>query len=100
MILRLRDVNKDQVVIVSQKQIASECRFVNQIPYKKGQIMYEFNTKTGKLTKAEFEDTRITFQKDVVLRKILHKIVMKKNCYYVSAMNEKNAFRKLNNHFD
>lgn len=100
MILRLKDVNKDQVVIVSQKQVNSECRFVDNIPHKKGQIMYEFSTLTGKLTRAEFSDTVITFHKITVLRKIIHKLIMKKNCYYVAAMNERNAFRKLNNHFD
>jgi len=93
------DKQKDQIVNVSQKEIESQ-RKIGSIPFHKGHTIYEFDTDTGKLTKATFESSTIKFHADPSKRKMVHKLVMKKGCYYVSALNERNAFRNLNNRFD
>lgn len=95
----LKPKDKDTVVIVGQKEIESQ-RKIGTIPVHKGHKIYEFDTDTGKLTIAEFESSTAIYDPDPLKRKFVHKLIMHKGCYYVSALNEKNAFRKLNNRFD
>ncbi len=97
MTIIIKDKVKDQIVITDQKEIESQ-RFVESTGVHKGHTIYEFDKTTGKLNEAEFESSDITFNADPTKRHTTHKLVMRKDCLYVSALNMKNAFRKLNKH--
>lgn len=93
--------NDDNHKVVISKNLEQEIDFkkLGSIKYQKGHTIFEYDTETGKLNKASFNDSEIRFDKNPNKRQKTHKLIMKKHCFYISALNEKNAFRKLNNHF-
>lgn len=100
MTLNINTKVADKTNIVNQKEIESECKFIDSINYHKGHKIWEFNTETGKLEIAKFEESVIQYNPNKIKQHKTHKLIMKKNCFYVSALNIKNAFRKLNNHIN
>jgi hypothetical protein len=62
-------------------------KLVGRLRPQKGHIVYEYNTETGKLVPATY-DKQEKGQKN-------KKITITKGCIYVSALNIKNAVRRL-----
>ena len=79
-----KEVSKDQ----EKKQI-----HLGSFKQRNGHTLFQFNTKDGKLTKCVFESVFVDTANGNSLRK---KIVYDQDCLYISALNEKNAYKKLN----
>jgi len=58
----------------------------------RGHTVFEYNTVTGKLSKAAFDEISADFSNPDSKRK---SITVNKDCIYLSALNRKNAFKKL-----
>jgi len=88
--LGINEQSKDKVVIVSQAEQKKISRFNGSIKIHKGHTLFEINLEEKSIVAAEFES------KDYVVdgRNSL-KVLEKKNCVYIPALNEKNALKKL-----
>ena len=84
--------------IVQQKQQEKQTVLVNSIRPHSGHKCFEYNRETGEIKLAEFEEIAVSFEAaargEIAPKK---KILMKENCVYITALNKKNALRKLNN---
>jgi hypothetical protein len=84
--------------IVAKKEQKKEDKKVTTIKPHRGHTLFEWHIAENKLVKATFEKTDVDYlaviNKHNVARR---KVIMKSGCIYVSALNEKNAMRKLNN---
>lgn len=63
---------------------------IGELRPHKGHMVFEFDEKTHKIIKAKFEETD-----DSVVGKQNKRINIRKGCLYVSALNIKNAVRKI-----
>lgn len=81
---------------IKQAEIQKKDVFVKRFKPHANHILFEVNIITGEIKKAEFEVSAISFEKalnnDVSLSK---KVIMRENCKYISALNIKNAMKKL-----
>ncbi|MGR3218472.1 MAG: hypothetical protein ACUZ8H_01460 [Candidatus Anammoxibacter sp.] len=94
----IKNKDKDRIAIHAQK--AEEKKLFRETTKAyRGHTIFQFDPKTGKLTKANYEDI-YQHAKKIWDRRKIKKLVMMEGCLYVSALNEKNAFRKLNKHVD
>lgn len=83
-------VEKDEVKIVTQKQIEKKKVFLGSVRLRLGHTCFEINRETIEVKAAEFK-TSAEFGKAV--RK---EIVVTPGCVYVIALNKKNALKKFN----
>lgn len=94
--MKEKQITSDQIEIVKQQQAKTEEKFVKRFRPHPGHIMFELNKETGEIAPAVFESLPISYEKaiknDLSNNK---KIVMNPNCIYVSALNIKNALKKL-----
>lgn len=91
--LELRNLIKDKISIVSQKEQKKQ-NILMSIKQHRGHTLFEINKNTGEISKAEYLHIEAHF--DDKLNKTTHKKVrMKKDCYYVSALNKKNVIKKI-----
>jgi len=73
---------------------------VGEVNPHKGHTCFQYNTVTEELTIAEFEKTDLVINnldasgKDMKHFKKTDKILVKENCIYTVALNEKNAIKK------
>ena len=80
---------KDEINKIEQQQIAKEELFrVEKL--QPGQTMFEVSLKERTCCPAKYESTTVDFDGNVK-----RKLVIKEGCLYISALNEKNARRKL-----
>ena len=84
----------DKMEVVATKPDKTET-LLHSIKPHKGHTLFEANLLTGELEVAQYEKTDIlypiTYKADVVKRK---KVLAKKDCVYISALNRKNAEAK------
>lgn len=91
--LPINTPTKDKVVIVGQREMKKEVKLHGTVRPHKGHKLFELNLKTKEVKEAEFEQLDYDVkQKTSGKRK---KVLMKESCIYISALNEKNALKKL-----
>jgi hypothetical protein len=92
--MKLTGENKPQIEKHEEVNQQKEFRKAGQLkPPKKGQNLYRFNTKTGDLDAIDYEkEISLTMEGTV---KKEGKVYRDPDCVYFSALNEKNAARKL-----
>lgn len=96
--MKLKKENSDsEKIVIEKNQHEHKLRLEKSIKPHKNHKIYEFNTKTKQLYVAEFMDTPIITWENAVAKKfpIYRKILKKENCIYISALNEKNAYKIL-----
>lgn len=84
----------DKVAIHKQNAIKKATNHVGFIKPHAGHTCFEINVKTGAISPAKFEESTMTFAPNgngMVRRKV----VIQPDCLYVSALNKKNAIKKL-----
>lgn len=91
------NIQKDQIENVKQVEVQKQLQLHDRRIPKKGHTLFEINKITGQVVKAELVELKeVPFEKAKRLQPIAtHKVIMKENCFYVSALNIKNLFRKL-----
>ena len=89
--------NPDQVENVRQVQVEEQQVVVGSLMMKKGHKIFEVNRVTGYVNIAEMEQLPVSFadRKANRLSPNKSKLVINKDCVYVSALNVQNAMRKL-----
>ena len=92
---------EDKIEIVKQTQAESQRILVGELRPKKNHILFEFNLEEKTIERAKFRTSGdIDFQKalkgDISSNK---EVDIKEGCFYVSALNEENAWKKLAKRF-
>jgi hypothetical protein len=83
---------KEAIEVVSQTQFKKHLNFLGSISPQRGHTLYEYNWETNSIKEAEFrKEVELNFIDDIVNKSIL----VSPNCTYVSALNKKNALKKL-----
>lgn len=85
---------RDKIEIVGQAEKKYEVKKATINPYR-GHVLYEFNLKEKQINVAEFEEQNIELLKlDKAWTGITKKVIIKPDCIYISALNQKNAEKK------
>lgn len=84
---------KDKVINVRQTEHEKQ-KLLNRIRPHKGHTLFEYNIETNEIKKAKIEAV-LEYPEATGLKKVQKKVVAQRNCLYVSALNEKNAIKKL-----
>jgi hypothetical protein len=95
--LQLKDkLSKQEIVAPQQKQF--EQVYQGTLRPHQGHTLFEINTKTGEIVKAQFEQEAIKWDDAVNLgiKSLSRKCIVKPDFIYISALNEKNALKKYN----
>jgi len=95
----LKDEFQDsQIQIVEEKQQRKEIKLIGQQRKIPGLTLWEFDRNTKEIKKAEYK------KQDVILRTLKvasddtvksNKVVVNENCFYIQALNKKNAIKHL-----
>lgn len=88
----IKEKHKDEVVQVRQAEQEKQSRHLGSIRPKKGHTLFEINLKTKEIVPATFEEKEYRLDGKNSNRRT---VVVKDDCTYISALNEKNAIRKL-----
>ena len=94
--LPIKNKKKDKVVITSQREIEKQLKKVGKIIPHRGHTLFKYNRVTEEMSEAIFEDTVVEYNPDPRKMKANRRVMVEKDCVYVSALNKKNARRKLN----
>lgn len=90
---------KDKVVDVRQVKQEKEIKLIASQRRIKGLTLYEYDRKTQELRLAKFEPLDAKLKEnakgELEAEKSNHKLVVTEGCYYLQALNPKNAWRKL-----
>lgn len=99
------------IQVVKQAEQLKQQSLVGKLQLRKGHVVWEFNRDTLEIAPAEFEKLAIPYNSKVALKTnnlgyfAKHtsfsgsKIIIKKNCVYVPALNKKNVVKILNRDF-
>ena len=93
-ILNLKEQLIDKLSVEAKKEDKKEQLLVSIRQYR-GHTLFEVNKLSGEICKAQFEYLEAHFDDDLKNKTTHKKVLMKKDCYYVSALNEKNVIKKI-----
>lgn len=101
-----KDKRKDEVKIVSVKQIEKQLKKVDEMRIKPNQKCFQLDHSTGEITIAKMEVIYNPFGTGKTIDvfagcsvgepKIQQKVIQLPNCSYEVALNKKNAIKKFN----
>lgn len=84
---------QDEIQIISQAEI-NKYKLIKRAKLTPGHTLWELNCETGDLVKATYEQRQAYFDgQDVEYRS---KVILKDNCFYFGALNQKNALKRVN----
>ena len=86
-----------EIVNEVKKQQEKQLKFIGQQRPHSGHKCFEINLSTGEINLAEFKEEAISFEdarNGIISGK--RKVIVKEGCVYVTALNKKNAIKKLN----
>lgn len=89
----LEKKTEDKIEIVSQTQKKKQQVLQGHLKPKQGHKCFEYNTGTNELSYAKFEKQDVHFDQKITYRR---KVIIKENCIYITALNFKNATKKIN----
>lgn len=85
--------NQDKIEIVGQKEQATQLNFLGSTKLQKGHQTFEINIAENTITPAEYESYGILDKNKIGGVRPTRKIVVKQGCYYINALNKKNAMK-------
>lgn len=86
---------KDKLELKAETPVKSERKFLGSVVPKRGHSCFEINLKTGEVCLAEFESSDAIFPLDGEVVRTSKVVVRRENCVYVTALNKKNAEKKV-----
>lgn len=89
--LELTSKEKTELIVEQHKQI----RRVDRIVPHPGHSIFEVNCITGEVKKVEYARGNVVIDPKGKPRTTPGKLIVNKDCYYVSALNKKNAIKKI-----
>lgn len=91
-----QSIPKDKIENVRQVEVQKQVALHHREILKKGHTLFEINTVTREVKKAEYEAVNdVPFGKKRFAAVTKQRVIIRENCVYKSALNVKNLFRKL-----
>jgi len=87
--------SKDRLELKAEIPVKAERKFLGSVLPKRGHSCFEINLKTGEVCLAEFESQDAIFPLDGEVARASKVVVRRENCVYVTALNKKNAEKKV-----
>jgi hypothetical protein len=84
---------------VAQAEAQKKSNYLGSIRQQNGHKCFEINTKTGEVNEANYEQIKAKYTTAKSIG-IVRKIIVKEDCLYITALNKKNAIRKLMKRID
>lgn len=69
---------------------------MGRIKPHRGHTLYQYNKVTKELIEAKFEEQELVIGAGLKVQKPNKKVLVQENCIYVSALNKKNALKRIN----
>ena len=93
----LEPIEQIPIEIREEQEQKKEIRFIGSQRSVPGHTLFEYNYATKELNKAKFKiDTLEIKSLSIEHLKLNHKkVIVNENCYYLQALNQKNAIKKL-----
>lgn len=96
--MKLDNYKEDKIEIQSEQQQKKEIKLIGNQRKIPGLTLFEYDTVSKTLSKAEYK--KVDFHlKSLSIKpeemQLNHKVIVKENCLYVQALNEKNALKKV-----
>ena len=96
----LEEQKQAPIEIREEQQQKKELKLIGSLLRRPGQTLFEINLTTGEINpatyKAETLELKGIREKVNVNLNTRLKVEVKENCYYIQALNKKNAIRKFN----
>ena len=93
--LKSDHVDKNMIEKITKAEVESKKKHLGKIHMKKGLTLWEVNHETGVITQAEIEEVKDSTYNPFAQKQASRKrVVAKENCFYVQALNMKNAIKK------
>lgn len=91
-------LNSKQTEQQVKKDNKKEHKLIGSLRPKQGHTLWQINEKTLEVKQAEYENTKTIswWEALTVYRggKIIRKVVIEKDCVYISALNQENALKR------
>lgn len=81
-------------VDVSDVKISKETKLLGSLRPPLGHSVFELNLETLEIKLAQFENVTVDYKQNQSVRDVRKKLLIRKKCMYVSALNMENANRK------
>jgi len=96
--MKVEKEHEDKIEQVKQSEIQKQLVYIGSLKPKKGHTLFEVNLKLKTIEHAQFNyGSTISFEHAKAGRAKSEKsVIIKPDCTYVSALNKKNAIKKLN----
>jgi len=92
----LQPHTKDRLEVQAEAEKKRELKLLGTVKPQAGHKLWQYNTVTGELTEAEYEQVNIDFVAATKGEIASHRrVIVKDGCRYMLALNKKNAKRKL-----
>jgi len=89
---KISKISDDKAEIV--RQVATSLSFMGSLKLQRGHTCFEINLKTMAIQEAAFESMVLLDKTKIGGVRPTKKIVINKDCYYITALNKKNAAKK------
>lgn len=90
----IEKLTPDQLHVSKEKPVEKKLVLVGCLVPQRGQVCWQYNFKTGKVTEAGYEHEVIGYSDQIAGRKINRRLIINDDCLYELAINRKNAIRK------
>src|SRR5690554_6095561 len=88
---------KAEVVETVNDEKPAELKYVGSLKIKRGHRVFEVNISTLEINEATYDEkTDFVLSNDKMKNSKRKKLIINKDCVYVSALNAKNAIKKIN----
>jgi hypothetical protein len=88
------EIKQAEPSISISQEVRKHLQHIGTVKKIKGLTMFELNIKDMTLQPAIYKETVVVVPKDGK-SKIVNKLIVNEGCYYVQALNKKNAYKKL-----
>jgi hypothetical protein len=89
----LQQKESEPTISISQ-DIKKQVKFIGSQRKVKGLIMFELNPISMTLEPAKYKESVVRINKTGP-NTIAHQLIVKEGCYYIQALNKKNAYKKI-----
>lgn len=86
----------DKVEVSAEQQQEKKLTYLGSLLPHNGHRCFEYNTKTGEIKEAVYAKQDIQYPTSTAKAGIKRRVIVNADCIYITALNQKNALKKVN----
>lgn len=90
-----QEKQKDKVVVIKQPEVKIQQNHVGTLHPHKGHKVFEFEIESCTVAEVSISYSEVVVNKNYTSSSKKKSIDVKENCFYLTALNKKNAIKKL-----